>query len=257
MTLQLILTVPLLMAAGWLSGSLVNYLADVLPFRRRLTIPFCLRCESSLPLIHYFVWPSRCAHCGANRSRRTWVVQIVYLMISIWLWFSEPRLGYPLSVLLLIFLGLVTIVDIEHRLILHPVSIAGALLALVIGVWQHGLVSTLVGGVAGFVITLGFYYLGLVFVRWSRRLRHLETQEDEGLGFGDVNLSGVLGLLLGWPGILAGLILAVVLAGAVSLIYLFMKVLQRQYSPDLSLPYGPFLVLSAVLLIFRPSFLFG
>ena len=53
---------------------------------------------------------------------------------------------------------------------------------------------------------LALYYSGFVYLRISRKLRGKEPGETEALGFGDVNLSGIIGLLLGWPGILLGLI---------------------------------------------------
>jgi leader peptidase (prepilin peptidase)/N-methyltransferase len=90
------------------------------------------------------------------------------------------------------------------------------------------------------------YFLGAVFLRVFRRGSGL----DEALGFGDVVLSGVLGLILGWPAILVGLLLTIFLAGAGSLIYLVAMLFVRKYRSDLSIPYGPYLVLSAVLVIF-------
>jgi leader peptidase (prepilin peptidase)/N-methyltransferase len=73
---------------------------------------------------------------------------------------------------------------------------------------------------------------------------------DVALGFGDVNLSGVLGLILGWPVILIGLVVAVLIGGIVSLIYIVVKLITRKYEAFMALPYGPFLVLGAVLLIY-------
>ena len=71
---------------------------------------------------------------------------------------------------------------------------------------------------------------------------------EEALGFGDVMLGGVLGLILGWPAIFASLLLTILLSGAASLLYLLVMILARRYSPALSIPYGPYLVLGAVLL---------
>jgi leader peptidase (prepilin peptidase)/N-methyltransferase len=77
--------------------------------------------------------------------------------------------------------------------------------------------------------------------------------EGEALGFGDVTLSGVIGLLLGWPGVIAGLIVAVFLAGAVGLLAMLPMLFRRQYDPNLALPYGPFLALGAFYLLYlRP-----
>jgi len=77
--------------------------------------------------------------------------------------------------------------------------------------------------------------------------------DDVALGFGDVNLSGILGLLLGWPGIVLGLTLAILTAGAVSLIYLLVMLILRKYRLYAAVPYGPFLIAGAVILIYFPE----
>lgn len=166
------------------------------------------------------------------------------------LWFLPPsNLGYYSGMLWLTYFGLVVVIDIEHRLILHPVSLAGGLLAFVHGTLMHGLRVTMIGGAFGFLVMLFFYYLGSFFVRWLSNLRGEET-EEVALGFGDVNLAGVVGLLLGWPGITAGLVIAVLIGGLVSGIYLGIRVLTQRYTAFEALPYGPFIVLSAVYLLY-------
>jgi prepilin signal peptidase PulO-like enzyme (type II secretory pathway) len=84
---------------------------------------------------------------------------------------------------------------------------------------------------------------------WLARRKGKSLTEDA-LGFGDVNLGGVLGLILGWPGILLGLVLAILLAGVGSLLYLLFSLVTRRYRDDLVIPYGPFLIASAVALLF-------
>ena len=49
-------------------------------------------------------------------------------------------------------------------------------------------------------------------------------------GFGDVNLSGVLGLMLGWPFIVVGLVIAVLIGGVISLIYILGMLVTTQIS---------------------------
>lgn len=171
------------------------------------------------------------------------------------MWYvPPPGLGFAAGMILLIFFGLVVVIDMEHRLILHPVSLAGAVLALGIGIWQRGLAVTFGGGVAGFAAMLALFILGNLFARGISLLRR-RTLDEEALGFGDVTLSGVLGLLLGWPGILIGLFLAIIFGGLVSLLYLLVMLLARRYRPFTAIPYGPFLIASAVLLIFFRGFL--
>lgn len=165
-------------------------------------------------------------------------------------------LGYVIGTGLLAYFVLVTVIDLEHRLILHITSLAGLLIGLLVGTNLHGFMPTLIGGAAGFILMLSLYFSGFLYLRISRKLRGKDLEETEALGFGDVNLSGVIGLLLGWPGILAGLILAIILAGCVSLIYLLYVVTRGKYHPSIALPYGPFLATSAIILLYLRNILF-
>ncbi len=154
-----------------------------------------------------------------------------------------------LGFLLLLYLLLVVVIDIEHRLILHKTSLFGALLCGGVGAWLHGPLSTLAGGLAGLGCMLLVYYLGGLFVRLMSRLRGREIGE-EAMGFGDVILAGVMGLLLGWPGVFAGLIYTFILGGVGSLFFLLIAVVTRRESHNLTLPYGPFIALAMFLLVF-------
>jgi leader peptidase (prepilin peptidase)/N-methyltransferase len=235
---------------GWLCGALVNYLADVLPLRRRLTRPFCIQCDTTQAWSNYLVWPRKCPTCGLRRNLRVWLVEIIFMAASVLLSFYPPaKLGYWLGLILLAYLGVVVVVDLEYRLIMHPVSIVGGVLGLVIGWLNVGWWRTLLGGVAGFAIMGLFYLLGTLIMKQVSRRRG-QLADDVALGFGDVNLSGVLGLMLGFPVIIVGLVVAVFIAGIVSLGFIIVKLITRQYHAFMALPYGPFLVLGAVVLIY-------
>ncbi len=251
-----LILLPLLMITGWISGIVINYLADVLPGKRSLARPFCSNCDSVFEPGNYFFWPRRCRTCGKRRRVRTWVVEAVFVGIGAFLWFHSPdRFGIILSLVLIIYFTLVAIIDLEHRLIMHVVSLAGAILCLGVGVWLHGIGATLLGGLAGFGIMLIFYILGLGFMKLLHRWRNQAISEEEALGFGDVSLSGVIGLLVGWPGIVGVLVLGILLAGLVSFIYLLVMVANRKYHPGLALPYGPFLIAVTIVLLFCREYL--
>jgi leader peptidase (prepilin peptidase)/N-methyltransferase len=240
---------------GWGAGVLTNFIADSMPTRRKLAAPICLACGREQPKVNYFLWPRRCTHCKSRRGARIWLVELFFIGAALWLWFDPgSRLGLFAGLILLTYFGVTAVIDIEHRLILHTTSLAGAGLGLILGTWLHGLRWTILGGAAGFGIMLALYLLGGLFVRFLSHRRG-EPSSEEALGFGDVMLSGVLGLILGWPGILPGLALAIFLAGAASLGYLFFMLINRKYRPDLAIPYGPFLILGAILLLYFKGFL--
>jgi leader peptidase (prepilin peptidase)/N-methyltransferase len=192
-----------------------------------------------------------CRACGQKVSKRSWIVLICAVLTSLLLWIHPVRhLGYGLGMVLLVYLAVVAVIDLEYRLVLQPVSYFGFALGLGLGFWIHGWWQTLLGGAVGFAFMLVLYYLGALFARWWAHRRG-EENDEVALGYGDVMLSGVLGLLLGWPGIIAGLVLGIMLGGVASLIYLAWRVVSKSYQPFMAIPYAPFLVLGAVILLYR------
>ena len=114
-----------------ITGVFVNYLSDVLPIERKFVTPFCLNCRTSQPWFNYFIWPRRCQQCGKRRPLRVWVVEFIFVISSVWIWLTPPAdLGYILGLILLAYFGIVVVIDVEHRLILNPVSLWGAILVI-------------------------------------------------------------------------------------------------------------------------------
>jgi leader peptidase (prepilin peptidase)/N-methyltransferase len=240
---------------GLLASMLVNYLSDVLPAQRRLAQPVCQHCGANYRWKDYFLLIA-CRACGKPRSWRTYLLLAAGVCLSLALWLNPPaRMGYWLGLCVLTYLSLVMVIDLEHRLILHTVSLAGALLGLVTGTIRYDLTTSLLGGLAGLAVMLLFYWLGTLFARY--RARKLGTDDDEeALGFGDVTLSTVLGLMLGWPFILFGLFFGVLAGGLASLGIVFFLVVTRRYqSMTVFTAYGPYLVFGAAIMLYFPKLL--
>ncbi len=259
------LFLPFAILLGFAAGAAVNYFSDVLPRKRRIVQPFCLKCGRPLSYWNYLIWPRCCPHCGRRRTWRTWLVEGISVVAASWLWLTPPRLlGFLLGLFLLIYFGIIIVIDMEHRLILRPTSIAGAILGLILGTYLHGwsasgysllegLKSTLLGGIAGYGVLYAFYFLGIWFGRIISRLRH-EVLDEEALGFGDVNLAGVLGLIMGWPWILICLLLGFLIGALMGVLYMLMRLLSRRFSWFDPFPYGPSLVSSAIILLYFRDF---
>ena len=146
----------------------------------------------------------------------------------------------------MIFL-LVMVIDFEHRLILHVVTGPAALAMALIGSLDpsRGPVKTLVGGVVGFAAVFGLYLLGGLFARLMARVRG-QPLEEVAFGFGDVTLAGVIGLAVGYPGVLVALVLGILAGGVFSLGYLLVMIARGRYVAFMPIPYSPFLVLGAL-----------
>jgi leader peptidase (prepilin peptidase) / N-methyltransferase len=239
----------LILISGWLLGASLNYLADVLPRTRSFSKVPCIYCNEPYRFGDYLRL-QHCKTCQKSRSKRAWIVQLLSIIIMGVVWFFPPtRFGFWLTLPYLIYFATVFIIDVEHHVILHEVSIVGALLAIPLGIIWNGIVMTIIGGVAGFALMLVLYYFGILFNRAMSRRRG-ETIDEVALGFGDVNLSGVLGLILGWPKIGISLFFSVILGGLASGIYLLIAALTRKYQAFTAIPYAPFLIIAAVILIY-------
>ena len=258
------LIIPVLL--GWAGGLFINYIADVLPITRKLTQPTCPHCQAPFSWTEYLTLRG-CSACGQRRSLRTWLVQILTVASFVYLWlYPSKALGIPLGMIVLIYFGIITVIDLEHRLILHSTSLAGAVIALIAGVYLNSRINnnglllgagySLLGGVFGFGIMFLFYQLGAIVARYRARKLQAAGQaddEEEALGGGDVFLLGVLGLMLGWPFIWDTLLLGILLGGLVSLLFLVVLIVRRRYTSEALMtfiPYGPYFILSAFFKLF-------
>jgi leader peptidase (prepilin peptidase) / N-methyltransferase len=242
----------LVIMAGWLLAGGINYLSDVLPESRSLAGAQCPYCRRKYAARDYlFVLP--CKGCSAKRSARAWVLQIAFPLVLAALWLFPPgRLGFWVGSGLLAYFMLVAVIDLEHRLILYPVSWFGAVIGLAIGLGRNPALETAAGGAAGFGIMLGFYYLGILFNKIVSRLRNQEIDEVA-LGFGDVSLGGIIGLMLGWPEIIGSLLAAILLGGLVSGLIMLTMALLRRYKAMTAIPYAPFLLIGAIIFLYIPK----
>ncbi|HET6595926.1 MAG TPA: prepilin peptidase [Anaerolineales bacterium] len=259
--MDITLLIPI--ALGWLAGLFINYVSDVLPFTRRFSQPACRHCQAAFSWSDYLLFRS-CRNCGRVRSLRTWLIQILTTAAFIYFWlFPSERLGIPLTMIVLIYFLIITVIDLEHRLILHPTSIAGAVLGLIVGTFIYSkkftllgsLGQSLLGGVIGFGIMFLLYQLGTLVARYRARKMQAAGQaddEEEALGGGDVYLAGVLGLMLG-PVIVSALAYGILLGGLVSLLFILALLIRRRYTSDALMtfiPYGPYFILGAFYLLF-------
>jgi leader peptidase (prepilin peptidase)/N-methyltransferase len=191
---------------------------------------------------------------------------VTALFVYFWL-FPSKALGFALGSLVLVYFAIITIIDLEHRLILHPTSLFGAILGFIVGTSIHsrindneiliGMGLSLLGGLFGFGVMFLLYQLGTFVSRIRSRRMQAAGQvddEEEALGGGDVYLAGVLGLMLGWDFIVSALAWGIIFGGLVSLLFLVILIVRRRYSSEALMtfiPYGPFFIIAASLFLFH------
>jgi prepilin signal peptidase PulO-like enzyme (type II secretory pathway) len=243
---------------GLLIGVLINALADSLPVDRSVRLPECPGCGAPRPwyawsgLIGWLTRGDVCAYCGRRRGGRATAVEAVAAAGAVWIFSTQnsPQ-RIAASILISAIFLLIAVIDLEHRLILHVVSIPAAVVIGVLGIVgpSPGPLRTLAGGAAGFAGVFGLFLLGEAFARGISRLRG-QPLDEVAFGFGDVNLAGLIGLAVGWPGVVASLLAGMLAAGVFSLGYVVVMLARRRYTAFVPIPYGPFLILGAFLVYF-------
>jgi len=126
------------------------------------------------------------------------------------------------SLLIVIFF-----IDLDHQLILNKVIYPAILIAFAFSFfWPDlGVVGSLIGGTIGFGIIL---LIVLIY--------------PAGMGEGDIKLSLMMGLMVGYPNIFIALYLAVIAGGLVAVLLLLLRFKKRREA----IPFGPFLATSAM-----------
>ncbi len=133
--------------------------------------------------------------------------------------------------------SLMLVFSIDYRYELIPdechiiIATVGAInLCFNIDIWYSYLIGAIVGGGI-------FYLLGILA---------LIIYKKEGMGFGDVKLMAALGFLFGIKNILVITVLSFALGAVISIILMIIK--KRKL--DSYIPFGPFIVLSTLLVIY-------
>jgi leader peptidase (prepilin peptidase)/N-methyltransferase len=149
---------------------------------------------------------------------------------------------------------LITVIDIEHRLILFSVVIPSAIIAILDAVFTPtqrppDLQRSLLGGGLGFGVFFIMYAGGIVYVYFAREWRGRNITEVA-FGYGDVMLATLSGLILGLEPIIFAMFITVFLGALGALFYLIgSRIFGRSSSLFTALPYGPYIVLGTLIML--------
>lgn len=193
-----------------------------------------------VPVISWLLLLGRCRRCRKRISIQYPLVELAggaVFAASYHFWPRELTGGYEqvyfglwlISVVLLVALALY---DLKWMILPdrfnYPLLLLGLLAASVL-VQMEG-IETLKQSAQGFVLAWSFF-AGLYYVSRGRWL-----------GGGDVKLAAAIGLWLGFPNVLAGILLGFYAATAIVLPLLIVGVLKRRQP----VPFGPFLILGFI-----------
>ena len=220
-------------------GGLINILADDLPLHRRPRLPHCRQTGERLPphlwlgLTRRLLTGGRCPHCGAPDGWRPVVVELATAATLGLLWSLHGAFSAQFAITAVYFalFILIFVTDMEHRLILHVVTLPAIAFALLASPLTITPLSALWGAAVGFVTFFAIYLVG----SW--------LFGAGAMGFGDVTLATLIGAAVGLPVVIVALLSGILTGGVVTL-FLLVTRLRRLRS---KVPYGPFLLTGAAI----------
>jgi prepilin signal peptidase PulO-like enzyme (type II secretory pathway) len=242
---------------GLIIGSFANVLIYRLPRGRafvkgRSQCPGCgvsIAWYDLIPIISFLFLKTRCRKCGFKIS---WIYPaieaysgIVFVASFVLLVLSGGGglLDWVFSVLLLEAFLVLIFIDFKHLIL--PDSV---ILFTLIAAFIYGILAKFVIGLSTFKvfslenITSAVAAFGIFFLIWL-------ISKGKWMGFGDVKLAGLVGLVFGAMGSLIVLYLAIVLGAIVGLVLLAF----RKANLKTQLPLGSFIGLSAsAYILFNP-----
>ena len=244
---------------GLLIGSFLNvciyrWPRDLSVVHPRSRCPHCdalIAWFDNIPLLSFLLLKGKCRSCGGAISRRYPFVELATALLFAWFTYKfgvsiETARGCVFTAMLLT-LG---VADLETRILPDQFTLggiaAGLLFAFVeplpelAGPGEHG--WSLLMAVAGAVIPAGALWLGGALFE---RIRH-----KEGLGFGDVKMTAMMGAFLGLPGALLALMIGSTLGSLVGVTYL---AITKKDAGSYELPLGTFLAIGATVVALAGS----
>lgn len=256
-----------LIILGFISGVIINILSDDLPQRHGPRLPHY---PDGTPR-PFIAWSGITAyltgqHTSPNGSKLSWrhpateIVTITLFILTASRIFDIPTVTTYQSILLLIHMAifvLITVIDLEHRLILFIVIIPAWIIALIDAATTQGygpdLGQALIGGAVGFAIFFLLYLGGFLFTNILSRVQGRQITEVA-FGYGDVMLITLSGFLLGWQTLVFTMFITVFLGAAGAILYLVARrITGRHTSLFTPLPYGQYIIIATIIMMLYAS----
>jgi leader peptidase (prepilin peptidase)/N-methyltransferase len=247
--------------AGLLIGGVINLLADDLPYDGSVRRPHYADGTPRPPIawlgLTAFITGKR---AGADGKAMSWRYPLVEAATA--LLFAQTAAEYGLSGMsiywmsILAILVLITVIDLEHRLILFIVMIPSYVYAIIGAILFNEAISDkivfrdyLFGGLLGFAIFFVMYLGGILFTKFVENSRG-EEMKEVAFGYGDVMLATLSGLILGWQALIFAMFIAIFAGAAGALVYLAARmVVKGKYELFTALPYGQYIVFGTIVMM--------
>ena len=244
--MQEIFTLTVAALIGLAIGSFLNVVIYRVPRGESIMFP-ASRCTScghhlglldNVPILGWLLLGGRCRYCRTSISSRYALVELMTAMLFV---LSVLEFGISLqavsAALLSAYLIVTVFVDIDHLLILDAVTVPVGIIGFIIALASGHAWSALEGA------ALGGALFGTIYL----------ATRGAGLGLGDVKLAAALGIFLGVQNSIAAFAAAFVIGALLAIPVLATR---KRRGRDV-LPFGPFLVVGALILTFASDLAFA
>ncbi|HXG57549.1 MAG TPA: prepilin peptidase [Thermoanaerobaculia bacterium] len=246
-------------AIGAIVGSFLNVVIHRYPREESIVFPpsHCPSCDAkirawdNIPLLSFAILRGRCRTCRSPIPLRYPLVELANALFYLAIY---QRTGPTLSFLPVAAIVSMTIVliyiDLEIQILPDVIDLPGIVIGIAIGAFGLGAGSDLVLAASLLDSLLGAA-LGasvLLLVALSYKL----VRKAEGMGYGDVKMLAMIGAVVGYSPLLPVLFVASVV-GAVTGVGL---AIQRRSNLRFALPFGVFLGLAFLVVLFFGNTLF-
>ena len=231
---------------GLCVGSFLNVLIYRVPNEMSIIKPnsHCPNCKKMLkwwhniPVFSWLCLGGRCAYCRAPISPRYIFVELLNMVLWLACALVFWKLNIVLSIAMMVacsVLIVIALIDFEHKFIPDRFQIALLILGILCTIFDPvwGWASHVIGLFVGGGVLLVFYGLGYLLYK------------KEALGFGDVKLMAVCGLILGWQSVLVALFFGAIL-GAIGC--LLLRGISKQ--KEVEYAFAPYLAFGVILAMF-------
>jgi leader peptidase (prepilin peptidase)/N-methyltransferase len=243
---------------GLLVGSFLNVVIYRMPRDLSVVTPrsFCPECEKAvkwyqnIPLFSYLALKGKCANCKTAIAAKYPLVEFLTALLFHFSWHGLPTDFFMVisQIRVWTFIALclsISFIDLEHRIIPDELSLGGWAFGFITCFWdeRHGPVPLIVASFAGFGV---FFLCAYLYEKKTGRM---------GIGGGDIKFMGTIGIFLGLGGVWATVLLSSILGSVIGIGYGWW---QKRKAPvgegesvlQTAIPYGPFLVLGALIELF-------
>ena len=236
---------------GMVIASFLNVVIDRLPQNESIISPpsHCPSCQRRLaakdliPVFSYLWLRGRCRYCQAPIPRRILGMEITIgalLPLLYWHYGLSAALGIMAFYCCLFIVLLV--IDWEKGLILNRLVYPSMIAAVLISIFLDGKIGIFMLGGSIVMLAPGIAQAGIGGAVGFGLALLVVLLSRGGMGFGDVKMAALIGLVVGFPLVFFTLIMAAILGGVVAAILLLLKKKKRKEA----IPFGPSLSVATI-----------